>query len=37
MVCRGFDVLKAVLGELCVTEGIIGTEMSEVSPNLKKN
>ncbi|MBU5313912.1 D-ribose pyranase [Tissierella carlieri] len=31
-----FDVLKAVLGELCVAEGIIGTEMSEVSPNFKK-
>lgn len=31
-----FQVLEAVLKELCVEEGIIDTEMSEVSPHIKK-
>lgn len=31
-----FDVLKAVLSELCVAEGIISAEMNEVSPHMKK-
>lgn len=31
-----FDVLKAVLSELCVEEGIIDTEMDEVSPHMRK-
>jgi D-ribose pyranase len=31
-----FDVLKAVLSELCVDEGVIGIEMNEVSPHMRK-
>lgn len=31
-----FDVLKAVLSELCAAEGIISIEMNEVSPHMKK-
>lgn len=31
-----FEVLKAVLTELCVEEGIIDTEMEEVSPHMRK-
>lgn len=31
-----FEVLKAVLSELCVEEGIIDTEMNEVSPHMRK-
>ena len=32
-----FQVLKAVLSELCVEEAIIDTEMNEVSPHMKKD
>lgn len=31
-----FDVLKAILIELCVAEGIIDKEMLEVSPHMRK-
>lgn len=31
-----FDVLKPILSELCVGEGIIDTEMNEVSPHMRK-
>ncbi len=31
-----FEVLEAVLSELCVEEGIIDTEMNEVSPHMRK-
>lgn len=31
-----FDVLSAVLSELCVEEAIIDTEMDEVSPHMRK-
>lgn len=30
-----FDVLKAVLSELCVQEAVIGAEMKQVSPHIK--
>ena len=32
-----FQVLEAVLSELCVEEAIIDTEMNEVSPHMKKD
>lgn len=32
-----FQVLDAVLSELCVEEAIIDTEMNEVSPHMKKD
>ncbi|HLR36133.1 MAG TPA: D-ribose pyranase [Tissierellales bacterium] len=31
-----FQVLKAVLGELCVEEGIIDKEMAEISPHMRE-
>ena len=31
-----FEVLNAVLSELCVEEAIIDTEMNEVSPHIRK-
>lgn len=31
-----FEVLEAVLSELCVEEGIIDTEMDEVSPHMRE-
>ena len=31
------DVVNAVLSELCVEEGIVSTEMGQISPNMREN